>query len=102
MHIFSQLKSETQLDSTVHAYSDSKTTSSLPQEDGTTLSTQKSASKRDKRSDEAPDEAQEKSDGRDLLNQSLSSAFFSSLQAKSGGPVEKKPDDKRWQVLDTV
>lgn len=75
--------------------------SSVPQEEGT-LPTQKSASKKDKLSDEPPVQAQGKSDGRDLLNQSLSSAFFSSLQAKSGGPVEKKPDDKKGQVMDTV
>lgn len=90
------------MDSTVHAYSDSKRSSSVAQEEGTLLPTPKSASKKDKLSDEPPVQAQEKSDGRDLLNQSLSSAFFSSLQAKSGGPVEKKPDDKKGQVSDTV
>lgn len=101
-HSLLKLKNETQLDSTVHAYSDSKRSSSVSQEEGSLLPTPKSASKKDKLGEEPPVQAQGKSDGRDLLNQSLSSAFFSSLQAKSGGPVEKKPDDKKRQVMDTV
>ena len=90
------------MDSTVHAYSDSKRTSALPQDEDILHSQMKSASKKDTVNDDVHHQAPGKLDGRDLLNQSLSSAFFSSLQAKGGSQTEKQIDIKKGQVVYTA